>query len=60
VEEIAITAKIGQKMERLPEGSSYLGFIFSRAETPEKVDQSLRSAHAGLRFQISAALPVMR
>ncbi len=27
VEEIAITAKVGQKMEPLPEGSSYLGFI---------------------------------
>jgi len=58
VEEIAITAKIGQTLEPLPEGSSYLGFIFARGETPEDVDRALRSAHAQLRFQIAAKLPV--
>jgi biotin carboxylase len=60
IEEIAITAKVGQKLEPLPEGASYLGFIFSRNATPEEVVQSLRSAHAKLRFQIAATLPVMR
>ena len=60
VEEVAITAKIGQRFEPLPEGASYLGFIFSRATLPEDVEQSLRSAHAKLRFQIAATLPVMR
>jgi hypothetical protein len=60
VEEIEITAKVGQTMERLPEGSSYLGFIFARGETPEAVEQSLRGAHAQLHFQINAKLPVMR
>lgn len=58
VEEIAITAKIGQTLEPLPEGSSYLGFIFARGETPENVDRALRSAHARLRFRIAAKLPV--
>ena len=60
VEDIAITAKIGQALERLPEGSSYLGFIFARAATPDAVEAALRRAHAKLRFQISARLPVMR
>jgi biotin carboxylase len=60
VEEIAITAKIGQALEPLPEGSSYLGFIFSRGASPGEVEQSLRSAHARLRFQVAARLPVMR
>ncbi len=60
VDEIAITAKAGQKLEPLPEGASYLGFIFSRGALPEDVEQSLRSAHAKLRFQIAASLPVMR
>jgi biotin carboxylase len=58
VEEIAITAKIGQTLEPLPEGSSYLGFIFARGEAPEDVDCALRSAHARLRFHIAAKLPV--
>ena len=60
VDEIAITAKAGQKLEPLPEGASYLGFIFSRGALPQDVEQSLRSAHAQLRFQIAATLPVMR
>jgi biotin carboxylase len=59
VEELEITAKLGQKLVPLPEGSSYLGFIFARAETPEEVERALRRAHAELRFRVSAALPVL-
>ena len=60
VEEIAITAKVGQKLEPLPEGSSYLGFIFSQGSAPEEVERSLRETHAKLRFQVAATLPVMQ
>ncbi|MGA7409584.1 MAG: ATP-grasp domain-containing protein [Bryobacteraceae bacterium] len=60
VGEIEITAKAGQTLEPLPEGASYLGFIFARGKTPEDVERSLRSAHATLRFQIAAKLPVIR
>ena len=60
VEEIAITAKIGHTLEPLPEGSSYLGFIFARRKAPEDVERSLRSAHSRLRFQIAATLPVTK
>jgi len=59
VEDIVITAKQGQKILPLPEGSSYLGFIFARAESPERVEQSLRKAHACLHFEIATALPVV-
>lgn len=59
IERIEITAKLRQKLVPLPEGASYLGFIFARSETPEQVEQALRQAHADLRFQISAAIPVV-
>jgi hypothetical protein len=59
VEDIEITAKPGQRLLRLPEGSSYLGFIFARAESPDAVEQSLRTAHAKLSFRVAPALPVI-
>jgi biotin carboxylase len=58
--DIEITAKVGHALEPLPEGATYLGFIFSRGESPEAVEQSLRCAHAGLKFQIAPSLQVMR
>ncbi len=60
VEDVSITAKPDYKLVPLPEGSSYLGFIFARGESPEFVEQALRAAHAKLRFVISPALPVLR
>ena len=60
VEEILITAKQGQELVPLPEGSSYLGFIFARRESPELLEMALRAAHARLRFEILAKLPVTR
>jgi len=60
IEDVVITAKPGQMLLPLPEGASYLGFLFARAGTPAEVDQSLRAAHANLQFHFSAALPVVR
>jgi len=60
VEDVIITAKEGQKILPLPEGASYLGFIFARAGTPVRVEQALREAHACLRFDMATVLPVMR
>ena len=59
IEDVIITAKQGQKLVPLPEGASYLGFIFARAETPAAVEQALRTAHSQLRFEIATALPVI-
>ena len=52
VEDIQITAKPDTTLVPLPEGKSYLGFIFARATTPAEVDRALRAAHAELRFAI--------
>ena len=59
VEDIIITAKQGQKLVPLPEGNSYLGFIFARGYSPDAVEQALRESHSRLRFEIATALPVM-
>ncbi len=56
IEDIEITAAQGQLLLPLPEGSSYLGFIFARGETPEGVEEALRRSHAELRFHIATAL----
>jgi biotin carboxylase len=60
VEDVLITAKQGQELLPLPEGASYLGFIFGRAPVPEAVENALRLAHGLLRYQFAATLPVVR
>jgi hypothetical protein len=59
IEDVIVTAKQGQKLIPLPEGASYLGFMFSRAATPDAAEQALRNAHEQLRFEIATALPVV-
>ncbi len=53
VEEVTISAHLGQRLVPLPEGSRYLGFLFSRAESPERAEAALREAHGRLDFQIA-------
>jgi len=60
INDVIITAKPGQRLLQLPEGASYLGFIFARAETPALVEQALREAQGRLKFDISAELPVFQ
>ena len=59
IEDVMITAKPGQRLVPLPEGSSYLGFIFARGDSPAEVELALRRSHAELRFRISAALETL-
>ncbi len=59
IEDIVITAKTGQKLVPLPEGASYVGFIFAAGASPAAVENSLRLAHARLRFEILATLDVL-
>ncbi len=59
VKDIRITAKPTQKLLPLPEGSSYLGFIFARGPSAQFVEHALRSAHQELRFVITPALPLI-
>jgi biotin carboxylase len=55
---IEITARLRDYVAAWPEGSSYLGFIFARGESPGEMEQALRKAHAKLRFVLSPRLPV--
>jgi biotin carboxylase len=59
IADVVITAKEGQTLVKLPEGASYLGFIFAKADTPGEVEHALRWAHSALRFDIRAELPVL-
>jgi biotin carboxylase len=59
IDEVVITAKQGQKLIPLPEGNSYLGFIFARADTAAAAELALRLAHECLRFEIASVLPVI-
>jgi hypothetical protein len=60
VDDVQITAKADQVLVPLPEGASYLGFIFAHAAAPDAVEQSLRDAHARLRFAIDPELPMVQ
>jgi biotin carboxylase len=58
VEDLQITAKPGQRLERLPEAGSNLGFIFARAGSTAAADAAVRAAHAQLSFTIEPAIDV--
>jgi biotin carboxylase len=58
VDDIRITAKADQPLVPLPEGASYLGFIFARAATPDAVERALREAHRALRFVVDPRIEV--
>jgi len=56
VEDVTISAHLGQRLVPLPEGSRYLGFIFASAESPERVERALRESHAQLEFLIEPSV----
>jgi predicted ATP-grasp superfamily ATP-dependent carboligase len=58
VTDLEITARLHDYIAAWPEGSSYLGFLFARAETAEEVEEALRAAHGKLRFVIRERLAV--
>jgi biotin carboxylase len=58
VADITMTAKPEQLLVPLPEGASYLGFIFARGDTGAAVERALRDAHGRLRVAIDRELPV--
>jgi hypothetical protein len=53
IEGLEITIPPGQKVEPLPEGDRYLGFLFAAATDPAEVENALRRAHALLDIDIS-------
>ena len=52
IADVRIVAPKGHRLEVLPQGSSYLGFIFAEADEPADVERALRSAHAALEIRI--------
>jgi len=57
---VEITAKLNHPLVPLPEGASYLGFIFARGDTPAEVEEAIRKAHGLLQFEIRREIPVLR
>jgi hypothetical protein len=58
ITDLLITARRHDYIAAWPEGSSYLGFLFARANHPEEVEQAIRNAQEKLAFTISPRLPV--
>jgi hypothetical protein len=59
IDDVVITAKPDVTLVPLPEGRSYLGFIFATADTPDSVEQALREAHRRLDFAIEREVTVV-
>ena len=59
VVDVVMTAKPDQRLEPLPEGASYLGFIFARCGRSAEAVTALAQAHARLRVVIDTPLPVV-
>jgi biotin carboxylase len=49
---LTITIPVGQRVDPLPEGDRYLGFIFAEGDTHEKVEKALSAARRRLRAVI--------
>jgi len=56
IEDVRITVHEGYRLVPLPEGESYLGFVFARAPTPQQAEQALREAHACLNIVLAPVI----
>jgi len=52
IEDVIIDVREGYELVPLPEGASYLGFIFARAPSAAQAEAALRAAHACLRVVV--------
>ena len=52
IEEVTLTATVGQPVEALPEGSAYLGFAFARGAEPAEAEAALRAAKDRIAVEI--------
>jgi len=52
IEEVTITMHRGTRLEPLPRGDRYLGFIFARGDDPADVERALREANGRLTPEI--------
>jgi biotin carboxylase len=57
--DLMIAVREGYELVPLPEGGTYLGFVFAHADTPEEVESALREAHDCLNIVTAPTLPVV-
>jgi biotin carboxylase len=50
IEGVTLALQPGEAIRALPEGASYLGFMFAHGATPAEVEAALREAHGKLCF----------
>ena len=55
VVDIEVSRLVGREVAPLPDESTYLGFVFARAPTPEQVETALRQASDILQVRIEPA-----
>jgi biotin carboxylase len=58
ITDLRITARLHDYIAAWPEGSSFLGFLFAKANTAEEVERAIREAHRKLEFIFAPRLPV--
>jgi biotin carboxylase len=58
IEDVVIAVREGYELVPLPEGGSYLGFLFALEESPQAVERALREAHACLKFVLAPVWPI--
>jgi hypothetical protein len=59
IDDVVVTAKVDQTLVPLPEGATYLGFIFARGDAPSEVESALRAANACLGVRMDRAIRVV-
>ena len=58
IEDVHIALNAGQELVPLPDGASYLGFIFARGSSPHEVERALRDAHTHLDVVVAPRIDV--
>lgn len=60
IDEVTITVVNGRRVEALPEGDRYLGFVIASGSTPEEVELALRKAGSTLVATIDGEIVASR
>jgi hypothetical protein len=58
VDDVVVSAKVGQRLDALPEGATYLGFVFGSGPDSGVVETALREAQARLDVRVEIAIAV--
>ena len=58
IREVSITVREGYELTPLPEGGTYLGFVYALGENPAGVEESLRRAQETIRVIVAPSLAV--